>query len=210
MFLTSCSTGLSPEKPRFAIGATRWAASERNDSVSSAPSSYGPDLPSESRSLSRRSGSNHRNRVLHVHGATRVALDTHNGVHPLAEGFGSADRIVLAGWSSESCAFECIRAAHVTDPARPDKILGRVVFFVPVHVSDFDVALPSTQGANALARRWATIGTISQGTVSYINRVFSPILPAPPGGGQSSSSSSSSSDSSSSSPLRMSRAFPTA
>jgi hypothetical protein len=156
---------------------------EGYDSVSSAPSSYGPDLPSELGSLSGRSGVDQRNSVGHVHSAARIAFDAHDCVHPLAERFGSLGLgwIVLVRGPAESRAFECVRAADVTGPARPYEISGRAVLLVSIDVSDFDIALPSAQCANALARRWAASGAVSLGTVSYFNRLLAPISRATPG-----------------------------
>jgi hypothetical protein len=109
----------------------------------SAPPSDGPDFSSESGSPFRRCGVDQRNGVGYVHGAARIALDAHNGVHPLAEGFGSSGWIVLLRASPESRAFERVRATDVTRPARPYEVFGRAVLLVSVNVSDFDIALPS-------------------------------------------------------------------
>jgi hypothetical protein len=81
--------------------------------VAAAPPSYSPDLPSESGSLSRRSGMDQRNGVGHAHSAARIALDAHDCVHPLAERFGSLGLgwIVLVRGPSESRALERVRTA---------------------------------------------------------------------------------------------------
>jgi hypothetical protein len=59
--------------------------------------------------------------------------------------------------------------------------MDRRKLLVSVNVSDFDVALPSAKCANALARRWATSGAVSLGTVRNISRFLAPILRATPG-----------------------------
>ena len=125
----------------------------------------------------------HRNGVGHAHSASRITFDAHHRVHPLAEGLGSLGLrwIVLVRGPAESRAFECVRAPDVTGPAGPDEISGRAILLVSINVSDFDVALPSAQCANALARRWATSGAVSLGTVSYFNRLLAPISRATPG-----------------------------
>jgi hypothetical protein len=126
----------------------------------------------------------HRNGVGNAHGAARITLDTRNRVDPLAEGLGSLGslgRIVLMCMPPESRAFECVRATDVTGTARPDEISRRAVLLVSINVSDFDVALPSAQCANALARRWATSGAVSLRPVGNISRFLAPILRATPG-----------------------------
>jgi hypothetical protein len=89
--------------------------------------------------------------------------------------------IVLLRRPAESRAFERMRAVDVTGPARPDEVSGHAVLLMSINVSDFDVALASAECANALARRWATSGAVSLGTVSYFQRLFAPISRATPG-----------------------------
>jgi len=72
-------------------------------------------------------------------------------------------------------------AADITGSARPDEISGRAILLVAVNMSNLNVALPSAKCANALARRWATSGAVSLGTVRNISRFLAPILRATPG-----------------------------
>jgi hypothetical protein len=95
---------------------------EGNDPATSSSSSNRPDFPSEPGPLFRWSGVNHRDGVADAHCPTRITLYAHNGVHPLAERPGSFGPgwIVLVRGPAESRAFECVSAADVAGPTRPD------------------------------------------------------------------------------------------
>jgi hypothetical protein len=89
----------------------------------------------------------------------------------LAQGLRSTPaRVKLPRESAEPHVTKGIGVLNVAPSACPKQIRGRIVFFVPVDVADFNVAFAATQTADEWPRRRAGVGSVAQGPVGDVAR----------------------------------------
>jgi len=103
----------------------------------------------------------HGNGVTHRHLIGRAFHRLNRG-KPLPHRFRTLGLgVVLAGFSPDPGAAQCIRAKHVARAACPDQVVRGGVFLMAVNVADFNRAGSATQTAPSFARRRAPVRAIA-------------------------------------------------